>query len=341
MNPFKLAYKNVRDNSDEIFRGFGFKHLSDVTQYYVHLNNQSSSGTTTLCQPIGEAIMLFARFLKEVQVGNLTGDYYASDDLHSIYLEIDVPDDYRDNGVVARNVFKYKALCREERLCIAAYNKAGILLKGNIDDLSTQYKLLPVFLVLLAQEMETNADWRRMMDQFVEKPVADLFVNLHEDFYQNHKMDDYDLAFADHTSFDHNGLRSYSASYAVIRENQQSVAGHNDTSSVVHFADDAFTDEQKAFIPILSSEFVLPENLENVCSAVASGDVLAVLLHGPAGTGKTISCKLICQEIGLPIMETVNCTENLDEYVLGKYIPMDDRIFHYRSKAFRFRKNPL
>ena len=59
MNPFKLAYKNVRDNSDEIFRGFGFKHLSDVTQYYVHPNNQSSSGTTTLCQPIGEAIMLF------------------------------------------------------------------------------------------------------------------------------------------------------------------------------------------------------------------------------------------------------------------------------------------
>ena len=331
MNPFKLAYKNVRDNSDEIFRGFGFKHLSDVTQYYVHPNNQSSSGTTTLCQPIGEAIMLFARFLKEVQAGNSIGDYYASDDLHSIYLEIDVPDDYRDNGVVARNVFKYKALCREERVCIAAYNKAGILLKGNIDDLSTQYKLLPVFLVLLAREMETNADWRRMMDQFVEKPVADLFVNLHEDFYQNHKMDDYDLAFADLTSFDHNGLRSYSASYAVIRENQQSVACHNDTSSVVHFADDAFTDEQKAFIPILSSEFVLPENLENVCSAVASGDVLAVLLHGPAGTGKTISCKLICQEIGLPIMETVNCTENLDEYVLGKYIPMDDRIVFKES----------
>ena len=50
--------------------------------------------------------MLFDRFLKEVQAGNSIGDYYASDDLHSIYLEIDVPDDYRDNGVVARNVFK-------------------------------------------------------------------------------------------------------------------------------------------------------------------------------------------------------------------------------------------
>lgn len=331
MNAFKLAYKNVRENSNEIFRGFGFKHLSDVTQYYVHPGNQSQSGTTTLCQPIGEAVILFARLLKEIQAGNAVGDYYASDDLNSVFLEINVPDDYRDNGVVAKNIFCYKALCRGDQICIAAYNKAGILLKGNIDDLGAQYKLLPIFLTLLAREMETNADWRRIMDQFVDKPVADLFVNLHEDFYQNHKNDDYNLAYTDLSSFDHSGMRSYSLSYAVIRENQKDVTAKTDDSKAIRFSDDAFTVEQKSFIPSLSSEFVLPENLNSVCSAIAAGDVLAVLLHGPAGTGKTISCKLICQEIGLPIMETVNCTENLDEYVLGKYIPMDDKIVFKES----------
>lgn len=331
MNVFKQAYKIVRDNSDEIFRCFGFKHLSDVTQYYVHPGNQSNSGTTTLCQPIGESVILFARLLKEIQAGKSIGDYYVSDDLHSIYLEIEIPDDYRDNGVVAKNVFKYKALCREQQVCISAYNKAGILLKGNISDLSTQYKLLPIFLVLLAREMEINADWRQIMDQFVEKPVADLFVNLHEDFYQNHKNDDYDLVFSDLSSFDHSGMRSYSLSYAVIRENQRDAVAKEESSKAIHFTDDAFSEEQRSFIPALSEEFVLPENLSSVCNAVAAGDVLAVLLHGPAGTGKTISCKLICQEIGLPIMETVNCTENLDEYVLGKYIPMDDKIVFKES----------
>lgn len=60
MNIFKTSYKVKRNNSDEIYNGFGFRHLSDVTQYYVHPNNQSFEGTTTLCQPIGEAISLFA-----------------------------------------------------------------------------------------------------------------------------------------------------------------------------------------------------------------------------------------------------------------------------------------
>lgn len=58
MNLFKTAYKVVRENSSEIYRGFGFKHLSDATQYYVHPDNQSCKGTTTLCQPIGEAVIL-------------------------------------------------------------------------------------------------------------------------------------------------------------------------------------------------------------------------------------------------------------------------------------------
>lgn len=31
MKPCKYAYKLVRDSSSEIFKGFGFKHLSDAT----------------------------------------------------------------------------------------------------------------------------------------------------------------------------------------------------------------------------------------------------------------------------------------------------------------------
>lgn len=41
MNIFKISYKIVRENNDEIYKGFGFKHHSDATQYYVHPNNQS------------------------------------------------------------------------------------------------------------------------------------------------------------------------------------------------------------------------------------------------------------------------------------------------------------
>ena len=40
----------------------------------------------------------------------------------------------------------------------------------------------------------------------------------------------------------------------------------------------------------------------------------------------------------MPILETINCTENLDEYVLGKYIPQGDKIIFLESfltKAIR------
>ena len=74
MNIFKRAYKVVRENSSEIYKGFGFKHLSDATQYYVHPDNQSFKGTTTLCQPIGDvltfllAIPLQLRILRQLSV---------------------------------------------------------------------------------------------------------------------------------------------------------------------------------------------------------------------------------------------------------------------------------
>lgn len=75
MKPCKYAYKNVRDSSSEIFKGFGFRHLSDATQYYVHQNNQSYKGTTTLCQPIGEAVMLMADLIFALtEDGKTTGD---------------------------------------------------------------------------------------------------------------------------------------------------------------------------------------------------------------------------------------------------------------------------
>lgn len=330
MNIFKEAYKIVRENSDEIYRAFGFKHLSDATQYYVHPNNQSFNGTTTLCQPIGEAVILFARMLIEISNGNKIGDYLISDDRQSVYVEINVPDDYRENGVVGKNVFRYRAMANGQNITIAAYNKNEILLKGDIEDLSTQYKLLPMFMVLIAADMEKDHDFWQRVDDFVMNPVVDNFVNIHEDFYQSHKSEEYNLSFADITMPKKTGFTSYSDTYEIIRQNKQKVETVEPVE-VNGFGMDSFSEEQKRFIPNLSDEFVIPENLKSICSAVASGDMLAVLLHGPAGTGKTMSCKLICQEIGLPILDTINCTENLDEYVLGKFIPQEDKIFFKES----------
>jgi len=275
--------------------------------------------------------------LSAIMDGNGCGDYYFSDDRDIVFLELAVPDDYRENGVVEKHLYKYRALCQGNLIKIAAYDDRGRWLDGDMEHLGPLYKLLPCFCVLLAREMETEPDYRIIMENFIKNPVADTFVNLHEDFYQNHKMDEFEIEYTDLSYVDTKELRSFSASYQIIKENKKQ-RQEGKAAEIIPFAAGAFSEEQLLFVPKLSSEFVLPPNLYSICNAIARGDILSVLFHGPAGTGKTMSCKLICQAIGLPIMETINCTENLDEFVLGKFIPEEDRIVFkesYVTKAIR------
>lgn len=340
MNLFKIAFKVVRNNSKVIYKGFGFKHLSDATQYYVHPDNQSYKGTTTLCQPIGEAVILFSSMLSSIINADKEkpfGDYWVSPNKDEILLEVSVPEEYRENKVVEPEIYSYKAYLKGENITVAAYSKEGSLLEGNMEHVHLLYKLLPAFSILIAREMERVNQYRDVVEKFLETPEPDTFVNLNEDLYQMHKTDDYNLSYGEVPVVNKEEFTSFSSTYDTIRENKLALS-KNDTVIINRFSEDEFTEEQKANIPSLSEEFVLPNKLQPVCNAIQGGDVRATLFHGPAGTGKTISCKLVCQAIGLPIMETINCTENLDEFVLGKFIPEGDKIIFkesYVTKAIR------
>lgn len=332
MNLFRVAYTVKRENSDEIYRCFGFRHLSDATQYYVHPNNQSSSGQTRLCQPIGEAIVLFGGMLLSAMYWTAKGDYYISDDNTTVYLSLAVPKPFHNDGVIDSGICHYRALLRGNALTVGAYDSTDKWLGGDIKQLQPLYKLLPAFCVLLAREIETSETFRKAFFAFLKDPVADEFVNLHEDFYQAHKTDEYAFSYADIAHVDTQSMRSFSSNCQVIK-NDIGKETYKPPPYIRQFLKTDFTEEQKRFIPRLPAEFVMPTNLNGICNAVANGDMLSVLFHGPAGTGKTMSCKLVAQTIALPIMETINCTENLDEFVLGKYIPQDDRIVFMESQV--------
>lgn len=340
MDLFKTAFASRRENGDEIYKGFGFRHYSDVTQYYVHPNNQSASGKTSVCQPIGEAISLFSLLLAKLVLGRgvIEGEIYSAEDTAATFVHILVPNDWRNEGVVGPEIYAYRAHVSEDGISIGAYSKSDELLRSSIRYLHQHYKLLPCFIALLAAEMRVNERMRGMLLHYIENPAADTFVNIHEDFYQDHKANEYQVIYKDISGFDLKGFSAMSAFYQSARDNRKEMIELPEHRVSV-FPPDAFREEYKQYIPRLPAEFMLPAELLGVCRAVMAGDVLATLLHGPSGTGKTISCKLICQTIGLPIMETVGCTENLDEFVLGKFIPQDDRIVFkesYVTKAIRF-----
>ena len=110
MRIFKQAFKEIRANSDEIYKAFGFKHLSDATQYYLSPNSQSFKGRTILCQPIGEAISLFSLLLMKM-VGidsDVVGDVYVNENNHCIKIHIIPPDDWRNEGVIPNRVYEYQ-----------------------------------------------------------------------------------------------------------------------------------------------------------------------------------------------------------------------------------------
>ncbi len=286
--------------------------------------------------------MLFSLLCASIEKGDgaVNGDYFVSDDGSQVFFQIEIPDDWRQYGVVEPNIHRYEALLDDDEITIAAYDSMGRWIDGNMEHLHSLYKLLPCFCVLLARECRQDSDYSSMLLNFTASPAADSFVNLHEDFYQTHKFDEYDVNYANLNGFDYEGLLSFKESFKVIAENKAEAKKEMEKEvTITPFEGDAFLPEYRSLIPNLPPELVIPKAVRGICSAITAGDIRAVLFHGPAGTGKTISCKLVCQEISVPIMDVINCTENLDEFVLGKFIPEEDKIIFkesYVTKAIRF-----
>jgi len=265
------------------------------------------------------------------------GDYFYNDEKSHFLLELKVPSELGNAGIISKEVAVYRSYLKDNGISFGAFRKNGTFIEDEIEPLTSLYKLLPCFLVLLAREMEINADFFPLMENFLETPAADVFVNISEDFYQNHKSEDYGLVYSAEAPFETKNFLSCSSTYTAIKENkhQSEIASE---VKIQRFAGNVFKEEYIDLVPRLPEEFILAKELRSLCNAVYSGDSRATLFHGPAGTGKTMSCKLVCQTIGLPIMDTVNCTENLDEFILGKYIPQDDKIVFiesYVTKAVR------
>ena len=254
------------------------------------------------------------------------------------HFHLFVPEEWHNAGIIDVSVNSYKAYLDVQNIIIAAFDKNGNFIPDNISPLTNLYKLLPAFLVLLAYETENNDDFAALVNNFVESPAADVFVNLHEDFYQNNKHETFTLQYCLPPYMKPDLFTSHKEAFAIQFENQMDM-NRLQEEEPIPFGVGCFKSEYLNLIPDLPKEFILQKNLYALSNAIQKGDIHSVLFHGPAGTGKTIACKKICQAIKLPIMETVNCTENLDEFILGKYIPQGSEFVFlesYVTKAVRF-----
>ena len=163
--------------------------MSDATQYYVHPNNQSYRGTTTLCQPIGEGITLFSLVLRSLITNEdgISGDILVNSDKSKLYFKVKFPEDWKDNGIIDNRV-----------------DQAVVLLENNK--------------INLTRDTSNDDEFNRIVFKYIENPTADTFVNIHEDFYQEHKMEDYEFTNdKDLLNYDLKEFVSYKDVYSVAK----------------------------------------------------------------------------------------------------------------------------
>lgn len=344
INICTTAFKTTRTKSKEIYQTHGLVHLDNVSKFYVHENN-ANGGKTAISQSIAESIILLAENIRRIEMEcTKSADLRCLETGTLANVVLIVPPEWREDGILDSRIGKYVATVQNNIIEIGVYDSIDRPLKGNADSVKMLYKMLGIVAVVLWLDMINDEAVKNEVLEYSRNPSIKALVKIHEDFYQRHKAEDYELIY-DCTSHAPEQLYSYKADIAKkkqkkkeeeIKERNKKMDKYRDRIMV--FGDKAFKEEYMDLIPKLGSEFVLSDRIALMGNAVVLGDLKTILFHGPAGTGKTISCKLLSQFINLPVLATVNCTENLDEFILGKYVPIDGKIVFqesYVTKAIR------
>ncbi len=335
INLVKEAYHLPRENDRAIFKGFGFEHLSDATAFYVHPQNQSYRQATTLAQPIGESLVFFTEMMQQITQSTETTAENIFVAPGYEYLQVRVPEAWRV-AQVFEDVVEIRGQIRQQQLTYQLLDSNGQSLVEPAVLNNSEDAILPLLMLLMIQEYVQSKNWQTLFDRYLKVPNVAAFVQLHEDFYQDFKQSEQEIIYSHDIKVPANAT-SLIDTYKIREQNRQSLEKVVPVT-IKQFELQSFSKESQKLIPKLAPELVLDNRLNGLVSAIVTGDVQATLLQGPAGTGKTIACKLMCQQANLPLLAVVNGTENLDEDILSKFLPEKNQIIFresYVTKAIR------
>lgn len=324
MQLFGEARSWYRDDK-KIFDGYGYFHLNSILGRALSAFNLKKGTQVVFFQTLGEAVTVFkeiyltkssnatpnAFFLKELEQGEKMVALHFEP---SAYLksELKLPEE----------ISSYRVKLCGKKIEFAAFDKINALVKE--DEVPDICKYFVVFMAFVGLEMLTSNDFNVAMLDFAKVANKEKFVYAYALLQSAHRRDVYDnVVYKD--LIDLGTQTDWKYLYPVYAEPVEI------KTIVVQEEKPVFSEELLEFVPKLGPEFVMPTKFNDIARAIYKGDIRTLLLHGPAGTGKTSTCKLIAQTIGFPVVEVINCTENLDEFVLGKYIPMDDKIVFKES----------
>lgn len=340
-NLFQAAFKSNR-NSKTVFNGpdmpdLGLEHLSAVSQFYhsPHANGKD------LCLPqsLAEGVALAAYVLRTQQFHII--NQHSSQVMECRFV---IPREYRELDVVESNLHHYnvKLDLKTKHITLGAFSENGQFIRENrgcatasdqpMFFFSSRYKLLPIIAAYCLLLSGNNADYKNALHSYIKNAnklpkdkAGELFCYLCDELYHTYKEEPVLVLYKNIA------IRSKAATAASVAP-----------PSIVDlpsFAADCFPEANLSYIPHLAKEFQLPPLETAYVPAVYNGDVKSVLFYGPAGTGKTALVKLYCQAMQLPLMEIINCSEGMTDTILGKYIPVEEKIIFRESNIVEAVRN--
>lgn len=340
INVYNEASSIYRAEDKDIYNGFGLKH-NQIIDELLPANELPIGGMVLISQTIGEAINLLAENLTEICRGGAPlgedscGDLRWDDSKYSFFLELKVGSDWRRAGAINPKVGSFRATMEGHDITVCAYDAEGKAIASSMEFSRQFSKYIPIVAVIIAADTIIDPSGKALMDELINAPTKESLARVYNRFSTKYRREifnlNYDIINAG-TFKDANSIKDSVALEPLYEDDEQK------QYEIYSFPAEAFKSEYQELIPSFGPEYIFPESLYSLSNAIACGDIRSILFHGPAGTGKTMACKLIAELINMPIMDTVNCTENLDEFVLGKYVPEGNSIIFkesYVTKAIR------
>ena len=183
---FKSSYLKSRSDKT-IYKCFNLAFREDVSDLFVHDNNEGYPPRTYMSQAICEAVIFFCENI--IAENKYITDIKFDDNCYD--LKIIIPNDWQENNIISplisfyRTSFNYK----NNDIILSVYNKDSSFILPDYD--SPVYEFLPLFVTILAFDYKDNIEIKKLVNNYLESLDVKSFVILAETFYQTHKHTTY------------------------------------------------------------------------------------------------------------------------------------------------------
>lgn len=337
---FMGAYKGVYVNhaNKKIIGGFGIEALQKLTDYISPKNDirkkafGTNEKTEAIIPCVGEAVSCCATmfgeklFQKIMQLPNKKG----------VVIHATIPSKFQPTF---QEITEFQCRAENDRYSITCLDKDGgkiiagqphekkarmtaIILTILVNDLVNKTEDIPTDMV----DYAINHDYTEgFKDQYsAEGRLA--YIKTCVDFYHMHKS----IAYEDESdvfapSLEHGREITQSVqkefSPRIVRVMSTTVRPKR-VARKSCYSDSDFPKEWAHLIPSIPDGYLIPEYAEKIAKGIMAGKVTC-LLEGPAGTGKSTIVDIVANMVHAPVVAKINCTNALDEFVLGKFMPKE------------------